>query len=254
MFENRRMPNGMSERPNHGAMRCGRGHPARGPSTRFSPFPSSIKALGRAQGLSLQEIADKSGVSRQSLYYWGKGRTPELSSLRKVAEVLNTSVQDLEADGKVFAKNLSSTSGSAIPHNWRAVPRVRFEFDADANPKLVEEKEDILLMPDAFFRRHRVSPASCLAAEVGGDSMTPTLLPGDTVVFVRKTDPCAIQDGAVYVFCDGAALRIRRLSRQVDGGLLIRSDNAVYSPESLPANGQEHVRIFGRVVWASREF
>ena len=220
-----------------------------------------IKTLSRAQNLTLNELAEAAGVSRQTLYYWSKGRRPELESVRKIAAVLRVSPEVLLSDEEDALTNAKTAAcvfpgEDEIPRGWNAVPRTQLEFSAGggAYPVPVGQGSDYLILPDAFFQRHRVAPESCLAAEVTGDSMVPTLLPGDQVVFVKESELSALREGRIYVFCDGSALRIKRLSRRVDGSLLIRSDNPTYSPEVIPVNEQENVRVYGRVIWSCHDF
>ena len=51
-----------------------------------------IKKLAQERLMTLRDLATQSGISRQTIYYWGKGRTPDPDSLRKVAAALNVTV------------------------------------------------------------------------------------------------------------------------------------------------------------------
>ena len=55
-----------------------------------------IRELRKAQKLSQQELATKLGVDRSSVAKWETGaHTPRTDKLRKLAEVLNCSLEDL---------------------------------------------------------------------------------------------------------------------------------------------------------------
>lgn len=54
----------------------------------------TIKILAKKQGMTLLEVNDKAGLGKSSIYNW-KTKTPKIDSISKVAEVLNTNVNDL---------------------------------------------------------------------------------------------------------------------------------------------------------------
>ncbi len=52
--------------------------------------PEVVKSLRKAQGLTIQQVAEKSGVPLQTLYKIERGqRNPRLETLRKLAEFFN---------------------------------------------------------------------------------------------------------------------------------------------------------------------
>ncbi|WP_250546286.1 helix-turn-helix domain-containing protein [Lactiplantibacillus argentoratensis] len=53
-----------------------------------------IKKLSKQRGWSLQTLAEKAGLGKNSIYRWD-AKTPSTASLQKVAKVLDVSVADL---------------------------------------------------------------------------------------------------------------------------------------------------------------
>lgn len=88
-------------------------------------------------------------------------------------------------------------------------------------------------------------------ALVEGDSMEPTLHDGDQVVFVRDF----IHGDGVYVLAVDDALLVKRLEfDRILGVLHIISDNPRYLPKKISLNGQNNVRILGKVIiWVHGE-
>jgi len=86
--------------------------------------------------------------------------------------------------------------------------------------------------------------------KVDGDSMEPTLRPGDTVLIdVRQNRP-ADKDG-IYVIRNGNGLQVKRVQVELGSGLItVRSDNPVY--EAQPHVNPERLRVVGRVIWLGR--
>ncbi|MER8979277.1 LexA family transcriptional regulator [Mesorhizobium sp. M0870] len=104
------------------------------------------------------------------------------------------------------------------------------------------------LIPDAFFRHElQASPSGSIFMAVVGDSMVPTLYPGNRIIVDTKQSSFGA-DG-VYVFDDGdGEPRVKRLSKVLFSqppAVTILSDNPAHPPQNALL---EHVRIIGRVV------
>lgn len=97
-----------------------------------------------------------------------------------------------------------------------------------------------------------VSPEDLCLVYVQGDSMQPTLDPGD-MILINHHDQRAERDG-IYVLRLEGALLVKRLQRLPGGVLQVVSDNPAYQPYQLKLNELEgfDVAIVGRVVWVGR--
>ncbi|HEX7928723.1 MAG TPA: S24 family peptidase, partial [bacterium] len=88
---------------------------------------------------------------------------------------------------------------------------------------------------------------------VHGESMVPTLNPGD-VILMERYDAHRVSDG-IYALRMGNALLVKRLQFLPNGELLVTSDNEAYKPFQVKLkDGPEDIQIIGRVVWAGRRF
>lgn len=58
----------------------------------------SIKKYSKIRGLSLQQVAEKSGLSKNMIYQYGKGKNPSLETLDKIAKTLKVDRNDLLVD------------------------------------------------------------------------------------------------------------------------------------------------------------
>ncbi|WP_294760521.1 LexA family transcriptional regulator [uncultured Lactobacillus sp.] len=78
----------------------------------------TIKILAKRQGMTLLEVNDKAGLGKYSIYNW-KTKTPKIDSIKKVAEALNTNVNDLinysSANVKLIDKNNASQIVNVYP-------------------------------------------------------------------------------------------------------------------------------------------
>lgn len=99
-----------------------------------------------------------------------------------------------------------------------------------------------------WFAKEGINPDHARRFKVHGDSMEPFLYDGDTVL-VHLGETTVIH-GKVYALRYGDELRIKRVYKKLDGGLILHSDNPDYLPrdeELSPAMVQEHISIIGRV-------
>lgn len=99
-----------------------------------------------------------------------------------------------------------------------------------------------------WFVKEGINPDNARRFKVHGDSMEPFLYGGDTVLV--HLGESTIINGKVYALRYGDELRIKRVYKKLDGGLILHSDNPDYLPrdeELSPAMVQEHINIIGRV-------
>lgn len=129
------------------------------------------------------------------------------------------------------------------------VPRVEVRFSAGSGEMVLEEvhRDQGNAYRMDWVRRKRLNPHRLYDFLVTGDSMWPSLPPGAKVTL--NLDARDILDGKIYGIRYGDQLRIKRLYKRFDGGLIIRSDNASkYPEESLSPDQLEHISVIGRYV------
>jgi len=117
-----------------------------------------------------------------------------------------------------------------------------------------EEVEDLLAFKrDWIARELRSSPEKLVLIHVQGESMAPTLSPGDVILVERE--PGTRPGDGIYVLRMGEALLVKRLQFLPDGVLRVCSDNEAYAPFTTNLREEsEGLEIIGRVVWAGRKF
>lgn len=90
---------------------------------------------------------------------------------------------------------------------------------------------------------------NCVVAR--GDSMEPTINSKDTLlVDTSKNNP---RDGQIYVIRSGDTLWVKRIQKQIDGSLLLISDNETYPPMSLTLADHPDIQVIGQVVQISKD-
>lgn len=129
------------------------------------------------------------------------------------------------------------------------VPRISVELSAGPGTFANSESN---LPPLAFrsdwLRKKLVSKRENLRiCQVRGDSMTEYLQDGDSVLI--DSGQIEITDGEIYAIRYGDELRVKRLSKKFNGGLIISSDNKRYSDEAINPGDLGVVQVLGRVLW-----
>ena len=95
------------------------------------------------------------------------------------------------------------------------------------------------------------SPANLSIVRVEGDSMSPTLNPGDEILVDLGDCADRLRDG-IYVLRVDEALVVKRLALHPMGGrVTVQSDNPAYP--DWPDCGIGDINCIGRVIWAGRK-
>lgn len=198
----------------------------------------------------------------------GKSKNPSLPQLNAIAEVLNQPRDLLERAmaGENVEPQLSRRAPAASHPVLPDMPVIR---DVHADEPTVElasldlsysmgpgtelesyiEEEPIHFDP-VFLRRLTRAPYHRLKLARGvGDSMQPTLLPGDVVMIDTTQNTLNIQDRVYAIALHGAAA-IKRLRLDKGRKIVIVSDNPTIENYTVDA---EDVLIHGRIIWFGRE-
>lgn len=224
------------------------------PSGRHQRVALAIEHSGKSKSL----IAKNCGVSPAAVSQWTSGET---------ASIRPENLFALASETGVSAKWIATGEGAPEPYTpgtnvfaWEApddlpdeefvvVPRVEVRFAAGTGAMVIEEvhRDQGNAYRMDWIRRRRLNPKNLYDFVVCGDSMSPTLPDGAKVTLDLSNT--SIIDGKIYGIRYGDELRIKRLFRRFDGGLIIRSDNpAKFPEESVDPDDLEHVTVIGRYV------
>tara|TARA_Y100000310_G_scaffold317015_1_gene369433 strand:- start:412 stop:1128 length:717 start_codon:yes stop_codon:yes gene_type:complete len=228
-----------------------------------------IKDARVKAGLTQTELAKVIDVTPQSVQQWESGESqPRRQRMRAIAKALNTTVQNLEFDSPVAMSedDYRRLHPEAPPHydevpffngdmpgsNIREnVPAYTISVSAGSGSQSYTEQPN----GHIGFRRGWITKMGLqldklIAVQVDGDSMAPYIGDKDTVlVDTRQTD---IRSGDIYVFRVDSDLRCKRLFKNMDGSILVHSDNEAdprYKDEILSLADLEYVKIIGAVIW-----
>ncbi|MGQ7956479.1 S24 family peptidase [Pseudomonas sp. SP16.1] len=209
-------------------------------------------------GKTKSYIATRCGVSASAVTQWTSGET---------AAIRPENLFALASETGVSAKWIATGEGPPEPYTpkanvyaWKApddlpddefiiAPRLSVRFAAGSGEMVIEEihQDQGNAYRMDWIRRRRLSPKNLADFIVRGDSMSPTLPDASKVTLDLSNT--SITDGAVYGIRYGDELRIKRLFKRFDGGLIIRSDNSSkYPEESIDPEQLEQIAVIGRYV------
>ncbi len=95
------------------------------------------------------------------------------------------------------------------------------------------------------------SAGSMVLMDIFGNSMTPELKDGDTVLVDEAQK--AIIAGALYAVGIEDTVMVKRVEKH-PSSLVLQSDNKDYAPIFLKEEEMNKARIIGKVVWVAREY
>lgn len=132
----------------------------------------------------------------------------------------------------------------------------RVAAEASAGPGALNGDAEVvgsLAFRKDWLRDRGVKPEKALLVTVTGESMKPSIHPGDLVLLdLCRTE---IVNGQLYIFNDAdGATRLKRLHRLGHQTLALVSDNPDHPPELRNGPDAERVRIVGRIVWSGHSW
>ena len=214
----------------------------------------TARALMKAREVTQEELAAHLGVTRGTIGHWlASRRNPSPDELRSLANYLGTTASALMGD--VVDGGMQELLDAPHPSDkYEFATRVHGAVLSAGNGATHWEHEEIdgsHAFTRAWLQRKRLNIKMCRVLTIDGNSMEPVLADGN-VVLIDLADCLPIKSGKVYAISVDGEQRLKRLFRQIDGSLLIRSDNpdkALYPDEIVRPEHLERVRIIGRKRW-----
>jgi phage repressor protein C with HTH and peptisase S24 domain len=209
--------------------------------------------VDRKFGGNQSEFARYMGVSPQAVQKWVTGKNEPGPKNRKKLLELQASMpsQEVRETTAPFPSNVISLHREdPVPAGFVTIKQSKVKFSAGSGHEisfeLIEDSRPAVYALE-WFQEQQLNPERVRRFKVVGNSQEPMLYDGDSVlVNLAETE---IIDGKLYAIRYGSDLRIKFLSRRLDGTLILRSVNREeYPDEEVPAHlANEHITIIGRV-------
>ena len=249
------------------------------PMSRASPsafkwekLAANLIRLMQSAGYNQKSLAVDAGLHATAVRDIIKGRSknPGIEKLQAIAGTLGKSLEELTGarpsgpahSRPVFADPVAPVAVDALAgehvefDGLRYVAIRSFDLAAAAGagadlPGLPAVKNRALFRHDWLRRVTGAAIADLAIIRVEGDSMTPTLQDGDSVL-IDQTQRRPDKREGIYVINNDGLSQIKRVSAHpVTKRLSIMSDNPVYPTyHDLPP---DQIDIVGRVIWIGRQ-
>ena len=197
---------------------------------------NKLKIYREKLGLSQKYIAEEIVNKKQQTYgRWEAGdNEPDIESLHKLADLFEVSIDELTAYDK---KNNSDNELARI--------NVLGSIPAGVPVEAVEDIVDWEEIPAEWLKK-----GEYFALRIKGDSMSPTFLDGDIVVFKKQPDVDSGEYAAVFV--NGYDATFKKVIKNESGNIILQPLNTDYDP--IYVNQDEYFQILGKPVQARRNF
>ncbi|ACL73559.1 putative phage repressor [Thioalkalivibrio sulfidiphilus HL-EbGr7] len=208
-------------------------------------------------------LAQQLGVHKNSIGNYERGeRTPDADFLRKLMDAGYNANWVITGEGPMRLGEPEPAAPQAAPEHmiqevgeeYALVPL--YDVRAAAGHGAVVEEEQVT--DSLAFKRQWIhqelhaNPADLYLIYVDGESMEPTLRPGDVILVDRRSAQAVPRDGIYVLRMDGSLL-VKRLQRLPGRKVKVTSDNPAYEPFELALDTPgEDLAIIGRVVWSGR--
>ena len=229
-------------------------------------------------------FAEDLGVNKNTLLGYEKGRVvPDILTVRKICTLSGVNWDWLasgegrmrpEEQGVIEERSLSTreikempqpqtcmvdANGNIVIPRWQNPDSEMFDYIPMAEAQLSagggcfvlsEDIEGYYAFRKTWLSRVASSAKNLVLMRVQGDSMSPTIQDGDTVMI--DTGRLSIKEGMLYALRVNSTIMIKRLSLRLDGKVLIISDNRnEYDPFEAET---KNLHIIGQVIFFSRTF
>lgn len=226
---------------------------------KYPEFAARLRDARVKAGLSGSYIATAAEVSPQAYQQWEAGLTMPRGSKRQqvvadaVGETVNWLFFGVGAAGddgqqplaRPIAKWTDGDDGDYV-----FVPQLQITQASDHEVTWGVDAAQIVPFAEAWALRAGINANNSAVIEMPDSSMEPRLHAGDTVV-IDYTNNSKIADGKIYAISLNGDVSIKRLFKELGGGIRIVSDNhdKVQFPDKLiPPDMMGFVQVIGVAV------
>lgn len=219
-------------------------------------FTRNIREIISAKNLTIAEFAEAidEKPSRVNDVLSGKQRPP-FDMVEKILSTFEVDANwlisgkssDLQNNSNLDAEQFSDETDFAYIPMYDVEVSAGYGTDAYG---AIEPLTHLAFRKD-WLRGRGLHARSLNIVTARGDSMEPTISHKDSLlVDTSKNIP---RDGHIYVIRSSDTLWVKRIQRQLDGTLLLISDNDTYPAMNLNLKDHHDIEIIGQVVNVSKE-
>lgn len=212
---------------------------------------SRLKEERLKNQITQEDLAERLGVKKNTVWNWENEKSyPNALQIMDFLDYGFDIQYILTGSRGEVSNNLNSSDRTA---DYDYVPMFDVEVSAGNGAAAYGVTEPAMHLA---FRKDWLKSRGLFAKDLNcvvarGDSMEPTINSKDTLlVDTSKNNP---RDGQIYVIRSGDTLWVKRIQKQIDGSLLLISDNDTYPPMSLTLADHPDIQVIGQVVQISKD-
>lgn len=219
-------------------------------------FAENLKKYRKKKKLTQTDLADRLSnllnrtFTYQNIKSYEYGTNPQIEVIVALAEALDIPVQFLFDDSKEPIKKIVKNDFGNVNINEDAVLKIPLlDGYIGAGSTGVIETCDILnhVYIDSNLVKKEFRENEITAIKIIGDSMKPYLNENDLVLFSKMDQYHRGHDGK-YVIKTDSGLMVKNLKFNINGDIIISSENKSYPDEKVNKNSQQFLEIVGIVV------
>lgn len=191
-----------------------------------------------------KDVANALGLSKESLTHFKKRNSIPYEQIAFFCATKKISINWL----------LFDQEPKSLEEQTERYSRIKYFKDINASAGggafNFEESYEMLAIDKEFlnnlYKSHQVNIDTIAAINVIGDSMEPTLLNQEVILF--DTTLTNIEKDGIFVISSNSGLFVKRMAKRVDGSVELISDNKNYNNETLSLDEQSYIRLLGKVI------
>ena len=190
-----------------------------------------IELLRKQEKLTRDELAEKTNISKQSIFnYVTERRLIPIDALSVIADFFKVPIESFFSDDYKEFKNIKEADIKRIP--------ILSDVSAGYGKEALEEATDWISLPSS------IAKTATFATFVEGDSMEPKINEGD-LLLVQDTPQ--LDSGMIGVFLLNEKVYCKRFHyNPITKEIILKSLNSNYKP--IKITNEDEFRIIGRVV------
>ena len=220
-------------------------------------MPTPISIAIEKKGFTQEQVANELGVSRQAVQRWAAGHAPTLSNLKKLANLLDVTVAYLSGEEVITLNEDGTCSRSSVENltDLVLIPMLDVYGSCGGGgtaQTLYDTTVQLIGVLPTYARSWPgvTSTSNLHIINIIGDSMEPTIERDGTAVIDRNQ--CRITGDSIYCIEAEGQIFIKRVQRQIDGSVVLMSDNPKYQPMIVSKELLDRITIIGRLVMTFR--
>lgn len=236
---------------------------------------SNINYLMDSKRMTANQLQNYVGVDQSTISQIIKGKTknPSLDTLQQIAKFFGYNAADLMnvdlKTGQSVKEGLNDIAHYEIKerlklgfHDKSELVRIPYLDAAVACGRgfINSDYIDVLgyyeMSEDFLIQRGLPKDGDGLIlVRATGDSMAPTIVDeAPLLVYLKEREYSQLISGKIYVFCMDNQTICKRVFKNFDGSIILKSDNPAFQDMTIGRDSFDNINVLGRVRYAFIEF